>query len=123
MYHGIIINKEFVDESFPETLKIFNQKQDGSWKIYGIEVEDQKLDEFIAQIQKNLKTDQSWYFHFYNDKELVVVFKNKIFKVTPHISSWSPIIDYGNELSIPKEQLDFWPNRFQDETHYFEKNN
>jgi hypothetical protein len=24
-------------------------------------------------------------------------------------------------LGIPKQQLDFWPNRFQDEIHYFEK--
>ncbi len=121
MYHGIIINKEFVDESFPEIFKIFAYKQDGDWRIYGIEIEDHKLDEVITQIQDNLKTDQSWYFHFYNDKELVVAFKNKVFRVTPHISSWGQIINYGNELNIPKEQLDFWPNRFQDETHYFEK--
>lgn len=123
MYHGIIINKEFVDESFPDTFKTFAQKLDGDWKIYGIEIEDQKLEETINQIQNNLKTDQSWYFHLYNDKELIVVFKNKIFKVTPHISSWQSIIDYGKELNVPKEQLDFWPNRFQDEIHYFLKNN
>jgi hypothetical protein len=122
MYHGIIIGQEFTDKFFPNTFKIFDQKQDGGWIIYGIEIEDQKLDEAIVQVQNNLKIDQPWYAHLYNDHSLIVIFKGKVFKVNPHVSSWKPIIDYGTELNIPKEQLDFWPNRFQDEIHYFAKN-
>ena len=29
------------------------------------------------------------------------------------------LIEYGLSLNIPIEQLDFWPNRFQDEMYYF----
>lgn len=119
MYHGIIIDQEFADKVFPESFKVFAKKQDGSWGIYGVEIEDSDLPETIKRIQANMKSDTPWYAHLYNDKELVVIFKDKIFKVTPHADSWKPISDYGRDLNIPEEQLDFWPNRFQDERHYF----
>ncbi len=68
-------------------------------------------------MQQNTKS--GWYGHFYNDQELIVVFKDQVFKVAPHKSTWTPIIEYGQTLGIPEDQLDFWPNRFQDEIHYF----
>ncbi|PIS14120.1 hypothetical protein COT65_00475 [Candidatus Shapirobacteria bacterium CG09_land_8_20_14_0_10_47_13] len=121
MYHGIIIDQEFTDQSFPNTFKVFARKQDGSWGIYGVEIEDSHLEESISKIQESMKSDEPWYAHFYNDKQLIVIFKDKVFRVEPHICSWTPIVDYGKELNIPEEQLDFWPNRFQDEIHYFSK--
>lgn len=123
MYHGIIIDQEFTDQSFPNTFKVFAKKQDGDWGIYGIEIEDSQLEESISKIQDNMRSDEPWYTHLYNDKQLIVIFKNNVFRVEPHISSWKPIVDYGRELNIPEEQLDFWPNRFQDELHYFSKEN
>lgn len=120
MYHGIIIDQEFNDPSFYNSFKIFNKKQSGAWGIYGIEIENPQLDNSILQIQQNMKTDEPWYAHLYNDDKLIVIFKNKVFKVKPHASTWQPIIEYGKKLNIPKEQLDFWPNRFQDERHYFQ---
>jgi len=121
MYHGIIIDQEFADQLFPNTFKVFAKKQDGSWGIYGIEVEDAQLEKLIKKIQDNMKNDEPWYAHFYNDRQLIVIFKDKVFRVEPHISSWKPIIEYGRGLKIPEEQLDFWPNRFQDERHYFSR--
>lgn len=121
MYHGILIDQEFTDKSFPESFKVFAKKQDGSWGIYGVRIEDSQLEDSIGNIQANMKKGSPWYAHLYNDKELVVVFANKVFRVGPHSSTWNPIIEYGKSLKIPKEQLDFWPNRFQDEHHYFSK--
>lgn len=119
MYHGIIIDQEFVDPSFPNAFKVFAQKQAGSWKIIGIEIDDAQIEKAIKKIQTMMKSDQSWYAHFYNDDQLVVVFKDKVFRVKPHSASWQPIIEYGVQRNIPAVQLDFWPNRFQDERHYF----
>lgn len=119
MYHGIIIDQEFTDKAFPESFKIFAIKQDGTWEIYGIEVEDSQLEESIKRIQENMREDEPWYAHLYNNEKLIVIFKNKVFEVKPHAESWKLIVDYGRELNIPEEQLDFWPNRFQDERHYF----
>lgn len=69
-----------------------------------------------------MKSDEPYYAHLYNDNELIVVFKEKVFHVTPHRSTWTPIIEYGRMLHIPESQLTFWPNRFQDETNYFKQN-
>jgi len=121
MYHGIIIDQEFNDKSFPENFKHFAKKQDGSWGIYGIKVEDTNLEDAIKSIQENMEVNEPWYTHLYNDRALIVIFKSKLFRVEPNISSWKPIIEYGKELKIPEEQLDFWPNRFQDEIHYFKR--
>ncbi|AHB40668.1 TPA: hypothetical protein DHW62_02205 [candidate division WWE3 bacterium] len=123
MYHGIIIDQEFIDQEFINSFKIFAKKQDGSWRIYGIEIDDSQLQEVINKIQKNMKSEGTWYAHLYNDERLIVLFKNKVFDVKPHANSWKPIIDFGKRLNIPGEQLDFWPNRFQDESHYFSDGN
>lgn len=121
MYHGIIIDQSFTDLTFPETFKKFAKRQDGDWGIYGVEVDDSDIEVVMGKIQDKMKSDEPWYAHFYNDEKLIVVFKDKVFRVEPNQSSWLPIIEYGQNLQIPVEQLDFWPNRFQDETHYFSK--
>lgn len=120
MYHGIIIDQEFNDPSLCNSFKGFAKKQSGSWGIYGIEIEDSQLENTIYKIQQNMKTREPWYSHLYNDDKLIVIFKDKVFNVKPHASTWQPIIEYGKKLNIPEEQLDFWPNRFQDEKHYFQ---
>lgn len=120
MYHGIIIDQEFKNKNFPGKFKIFAKKQDGSWGIFGIEIEDSLLNKVIEDIQKNMDNSDPWYAHLYNDVDLLVIFKNQVIKVKPHKSTWGPIIEYGKKLNIPEHQLDFWPNRFQDERHYFE---
>lgn len=123
MYHGIILDLEFNNPSYPEKLDIFAKRKSSSneWFLYGVEVADDKIIELILEVQSNMKSDQPYYAHFYNDEKLIVIFKDKTFEVTPHISTWTPIIEFGRKLNIPEEQLDFWPNRFQDEIHYFKK--
>lgn len=66
-----------------------------------------------------MRSDQIFYNHIYDDELLIVIFKDKVFHISSHSSSWDEIIKFGNNHGIPKEQLDFWPNRFQDEHHYF----
>jgi hypothetical protein len=121
MYHGIIVDQEFSDSAFCKSFKIFNKKQSGTWILYGIEVDNRQIEDAIKKIQENMKVNQPWYAHFYNDQILIVVFKEKVFRATSHISTWGPIMEFGRKLNIPVEQLDFWPNRFQDEKHYFQK--
>lgn len=123
MYHGIILDAEFVDETYPERLQVFAKRKSTSndWTLYGVEIPEGDITKIISDIQLNMKLDQPYYAHFYNDEKVLVVFKNKIFEVKPHISTWKPIIEHGKQLNIPEEQLDFWPNRFQDEIHYFKK--
>ena len=121
MYHGLVLDFAFSDPSYPVKLKVFAKRKSFSnaWILYGVEIADINISQTIQEIQLNMKSDKPYYSHFYNDEEMIVVFKDKLFKVKPHFSTWTPIIEYGKGLGIPVEQLDFWPNRFQDEIHYF----
>lgn len=69
--------------------------------------------ELIALVSKNLKSEK-YYADFSNQNDLIVVFKNKIFRVNKQDEDFATkiqeIIDYGLSLNIPKEQLDFKMN-------------
>ena len=104
--------------------ELINNKRKSSnndWVLYGIEISDNEIKVVISDIQTNMKSDKPYYAHLYNDNEMIVIFKKKVFKVKPHMSTWNSIIEYGRKLNIPEEQLDFWPNRFQDEIQYFKQ--
>jgi hypothetical protein len=118
-YHGILVDFSFEDTIYPEKFKLFAKRKSDDWTLYGIIVEDSKIDAVIKDIQNNMKSKEPYYQHFYNDEQMIVVFKDRIFTVTPQISTWKEIIEYGKTLNIPQDQLTFWPNRFQDEIHYF----
>lgn len=123
MYHGIILDLEFVDPTYAEKFKIFAKRKSRTepWMLFGVEVTDETIEQVISEVQKNMKSDQSYYAHFYNDEELIVVFKEKTFRVKPHRSTWKSVLEFGKKLGIPEIQLTFWPNRFQDEIHDFNK--
>lgn len=123
--HGIILDAEFDDPDFVKQFKIFARRKstDSPWILFGIEIEEKDLSATIVKIQKNLKTNKPYYAHLYNDESLIIIFKETVLYVKPHISTWKKAIEYGRKLKIPEEQLDFWPNRFQDEVHYFKKEN
>ncbi len=100
MYHAIVIDQEFSDLQPIANFEVFAQKNDGAWKIMGIVLPDKDLETSIKVIQNNLKNNQPWYVHLYNDDELIVVFKEKVIKAKPHASTWGPIIKYGTSLNL-----------------------
>lgn len=55
--------------------------------LFGIEVENKKLSETVNAIQENLREDESFYVHLYNNEKLTVIFKKKIFYMTLDVSS------------------------------------
>jgi hypothetical protein len=89
--------------------------------LYGIEVTRDNLESAIFDIQAAMRSDAPFYAHLYDDETVIVIFQAHIFRVNSHRSSWGEVMRYGKTLGIPAEQLDFWPNRFQDEVHYFGK--
>jgi hypothetical protein len=119
VFHGILLDVGFVDPRYPETFSRFAQKRSGDWGLYGIEIPRDELENTVLSIQANMRADGQFYNHLYDDETLIVIFKTRVFHATPHRSSWDAIQQYGISLDIPIEQLDFWPNRFQDEIHYF----
>ena len=75
MYHGIVLDLEFKDSSFPEKFKVFAKRKSttNNWILYGIEISDKEITQSISKIQENMKDDESYYAHFYNDNEMLNV--------------------------------------------------
>ncbi len=125
VYHGILVNISFRDPLFPEQFELFAREKsmDSDWVIYGIVVQENEVSKVIKSIQDNMCDNEPWYAHLYNDEDLIVIYKQKVFFTTPEKSAWAESIAFGKLLGIPEDQLDFRPNRFQDEINYFQKEN
>ena len=123
-YHGIIINLSQRDKSIFKTIEIIGKRKllFGFVILYKVKVFPDNINEIIKALQNNLSNRiifkrQEFYFHFYRDNELIVVFKDKIFNISPDKSTWIGAITYGRQLNIADKQLDFIPNRFEDEDY------
>ena len=114
-YHGVIVDVSQKDKRIFETLNILGNKKDGSWILYKIGVSERDIDRTIKCLQENMV--DGFYFHFYKDDKLIVIFKKKIFKIIVDKSSWKKAINYGKSIGIPEEQLDFYPCRVGDEEY------
>lgn len=121
MYHGIILDLEFENPEFIKHFKVFAKRKsvDASWMLYGIEIGDKKLTNTINNIQNNLKSDEPYYAHLYNNKKIIVIFKNKVFYVSSNKITWKEFIEYGIKLGIPSHQLQVKPTSFDEEDQYF----
>ena len=123
-YHGIIINISQKDKSIFNNLQIIGKKKVllGLVILYKIRVSENRINEVIQTVQNNMASKllikkQGYYAHFYRGNELIVVFKDKVFTVSTDKTTWSDAIEYGKHLKINGKQLDFIPNRFEDEDY------
>lgn len=60
---------------------------------------------------------QEFYAHFYRNDELIIVFRDRVFRITPDKATWGEAREHGRQLGIIEKQLDFIPNRFMDEIY------
>jgi hypothetical protein len=123
-YHGIIISQSQHDRSIFNKLEIIGKRKSlfGLLTLYKIRVKPEKIDLTIKLLQSNMASrlfliKQEFYFHFYRDNELIVVFRDSIFKISPDKSTWNDAIAHGRSLKIADKQLDFTPNTFESETY------
>ena len=121
-YHGIIINISQKNKSLISNLNVIGKKKSifGIITIYKIEVKQNEINNIIIKIQENMVNKilflkQEFYAHFYRNNEMIIVFREKIFTVTLDKNTWEEAINYGRKINIKEKQLDFIPNRFEDE--------
>ena len=107
-YKGVIVEESLEDNRLINDLKIvsFRISQDENpadrWHLYTVLISDAE----IENLSHKIKT--GWYAHFWQDRDIRVIFRNKTFKFNyDDKSTWKPAVDYGLKLGIPKEQLDF----------------
>lgn len=118
-YHGIIVEKGLKDKSILNKISKLGKKvaDDADFILIRVEVGEEKIEEIIKLVQKNLVTKPVYYAHFYRDDELIVIFPEKIFRITPNKETWGEAIEYGKSVGVPENQLSFHPCRFEDETY------
>ncbi|MGA2141408.1 MAG: hypothetical protein ABSG94_03200 [Brevinematales bacterium] len=123
-YHGIIINRSQKNRSIFKEMDIIGKKNilGGIIVLYKVSVSENNLQDIIKKIRKNMSCRllfkrQEFYAHFYRGNELIIVYKNKVFNAAVDQRTWKEAIEYGKSLGIIEKQLDFKPNRIEDETY------
>jgi len=116
-YHGIIIKEGLKNPSILGQIKILGTKKTGEWTLLRVEVNENEINDVIKIVKENLLTNPVYYAHFYRNEELIVVFPEKIFYLTPNKETWKPAIEYGRSMGVPEGELDFKPCRFEEETY------
>lgn len=111
-YQGVIIEESLENALLINKLKVISARVSDDedpnerWHLYKVEVGEPE----IKKISDAIKT--GWYAHFWRDegKDMIVVFKEKIFKVNSQDkNTWKDAIDFGLSVGIIPEQLEFLP--------------
>ena len=109
-YLGIIVDHSLKNQEYARQLQVLASRSIGSWRLLLIEVEEELSDQ-IKSLQENMVDiqDKCWYAHFFRQQELIVVYQDRMFRVTVQPDTWTDAIQYGLANGIPEEQLDFQP--------------
>lgn len=107
-YKGIIVEESLEDNRMLNELEVISieitkeENPNDRWHLYTVRVSK----EDIGRLSKNIK--QKWYMHFWKDRNVIAVFKNKKFEFNyDNKSTWESTLKYGRSLGISEEQLDF----------------
>jgi hypothetical protein len=118
-YHGIIVEESLREPSILRSVSVLGRKRGRDWTLLRVGVSEGVLQETIESVRRNLKVVNGvpFYAHFYRSGELIVVFPDRVFRITPNKDTWAQAVNYGKSVGIPLDQLDFLPCRFEDETY------
>lgn len=125
-YRGIIVDNSLEDTSLLTAVKTVTAKKMASdsgspWYLRLVTISDKQLNDFLTMASDLIKP--GWYMHLYNDRYLIVVFKDQVFRLPiKDKRSWRKAIDYGQRLGIKTEQLDFWPHEPRQEQTWLTSN-
>ena len=118
-YHGIVVEESLQDKGALKGLRILGRRKGRDWTLLRVGVERVALKPVVERIRRNLRVESGvpFYAHFYRPGELIVIFPDREFHLSPDRKTWDPAITYGKSVGIPPEQLDFAPCCFEDETY------
>lgn len=72
------------------------------WYLYTVKLSEEDID----KLSRNIK--ESWYMHFWQDRNIIAIFKEKKFEFNyDDKSACKLVFEYGLSIGISKEQLDF----------------
>ena len=118
-YLGIVIEQCLRDPAAAKELRVVKTRRPRSWVFLLVEVPEHELDHQIRILQANMVSDDTWYAHYFRENELVVVFRDAVFRLSTDPSSWGPAVEHGLASGIPREQLDFTPRTRAEAERFF----
>ncbi len=104
-YIGTIVAESLINPEVIQTLGILGSEVSPNlgWHIYKVSVNEDRVKSLAKEI-----IDNKWYMHFWNEREIIAVFKDKTFTFNSDDKpSRINAVNYGISLGIPEEQLDF----------------
>lgn len=103
---GTIIENSLENKNILKDLCITNTWNEEDCILHDVVVNESE----ILLIQKALATGP-WYVHFWEGDTIVVIYKNKIFRLKKEDKrTWAEAITYGKDLGIPENELNFLTN-------------
>ncbi len=78
------------------------------WHTNEYHVPDEDIAGLLPVLERQVK--KTWYVHAFNDKNLVVILRNKSFTVSLYKDvTWDPMIAYGESVNVEKRYLENIP--------------
>ncbi len=106
VYTGIIVSESLQSQDMLSEFTVLSVKEtvENKWHLYTV----RGTKEAIIHVSFAL-INTSWYTHFWNDTEVIIVFNDKvfIFNKLEFEDKKQEAVEYGISLGIPIEQLDF----------------
>lgn len=105
IYKGIIIEESLIDNKCLDGIEVIKTQitKERKWTLKTVNITKEKIQYLSSKIKSN-----SYYMHFWNDKDVIVVFRDKIFEIDyDNKQTWNDAIEYGISIGIPREQLNF----------------
>lgn len=114
-YHGTLVREGL---RRPETLALFprlGRRRVGNWTLIKIGFPAAALERAVDVVQAALLKEPPYFANLYggHDDRVVVVFPDRVFRMTPERATWSEAIRYGLDLGIPEHELIFGPGNFE----------
>ena len=107
-YRGVIIEESLAENRILNEMVILKMYITGHenkidrWHLFEVEIDENSIEKVSKEITGK------WYAHFWHGTNVIAVFQNKIIKFNyMDKNTWKDVLEYGRELNIPEEQLDF----------------
>lgn len=125
MYHSITIEESLRSPKVLDNYKILRTKfsEKKNWHLHIVKIPE-PIERAIKEIQEAMVKNKPYYFHIYDEgKNLIVVFKEEIFRLDPaDKSTWQEARAYGaSKLNIPTDELNFYPTKISEEEEWYNK--
>ena len=103
IYKGKIIVQSLEDKNLVSKMQILGTEVADDWTIHTVLISKSDIENLTPYIKQG-----PWYAHFWHGNEVLVVFRDKIFKfIYNQPATWREAIGYGISIGISREQLNF----------------